>query len=298
MAAMSRTGFVAGVAGVTVAMLAASVEAGAPGPPRTILDKLVHSQVVVTGKVTNVGADTVLAEWTPGDKRKVEYKVATIKIETGIVGAEKMTHVRVGFQLPPKVDPNVQQPWRRGPFIELKEGQQLLLYLAKHPTADFYVASAMNPPADTTSDLGKKEVEAVKRFTAAIADPMKGLKSENAEVRAQSATLLIVKYRAIPDFGGDTKELAIAAAESKLILRALAEAAWTEPKRPFGLDLTACPTPMQAFYQLYLNERDGWTPPNVKPGDDYNAIHKAAFVKWLDNAGKDYVLKKIVPKNK
>ena len=50
--------------------------------------------------------------------------------------------------------------------------------------------------------------------------------------------------------------------------------------------------------KLYLNEKNGWTPPDAKPGDDYNAVYKSAFAKWLDSAGKDYVLKKFVPNKK
>jgi hypothetical protein len=36
----------------------------------------------------------------------------------------------------------------------------------------------------------------------------------------------------------------------------------------------------------------------VKPGEDFQDVMKAAFVKWLEGAGKDYQIQKIVPKKK
>ena len=57
-----------------------------------------------------------------------------------------------------------------------------------------------------------------------------------------------------------------------------------------------------AFGQLGLTEKDGWKQPQfprVQPGQpqpDYPAIVKDAYVKWLGDAGKDYVVKKVVAK--
>ena len=175
----------------------------------------------------------------------------------------------------------------------------MLLYLVKHPTADFYIMPGMSPPVDATSDMGMKELEALKRYTKVIAEPMKGLKSDKSEVRAETAASLVMKYRAYPDFGGEmaVAEVAIPADENKLILDALAEADWVRAQGPNGLN-TYQPTPMQAVLQLYLSEKDGWIPPMMKPGDNYYAIHKAAFVKWRTGPGKDYVIKKVVPTTK
>jgi hypothetical protein len=89
----------------------------------------------------------------------------------------------------------------------------------------------------------------------------------------------------------------IPADESKLILKGLTEADWAK------FDRTA-PNGMQAFYSLGVTEKDGWTPPKavpVKPGEpapNYNILAKAAFVKWLEGPGKDYRIKKLVPKGK
>jgi hypothetical protein len=150
---------------------------------------------------------------------------------------------------------------------------------------------------DVTTDAGKKELESVKKVTELLAEPTKGLKSDKADVRAETAALLVMKYRSYPAFGGEVDQVPIGAEESKLILKALADADW-KAVRP-GPGAT---NPMQAFYQLGLTDKDGWKPPVFppqKPGQppvDFVGVQKEAFVKWLAGPGKDYQIKKVVPK--
>jgi hypothetical protein len=175
----------------------------------------------------------------------------------------------------------------------------MLLFLDKHPSADFYVMPAMSPPVDVSTDAGKKEAEAVKKVTDLLADPMKALKSDKADVRGEAATLLVMKYRAYPPFGGAVDQVPIDAEQSKLILKAIAEADW-KSVRP----VPGATNPMQAFYQLGLTDKDGWKPPvipPVQPGQpqpDFVGIQKEAFAKWLAGPGKEYQVKKLVPKKK
>ena len=234
-----------------------------------------------------------------------------MKIENGLAGAANITHVKIGFIPPPKVDPNtppapggIRPPIRRGPMApELKEGQELLFFLSKHPSGDFYVMPGMSPPVEVKDENGKKELEAVKKVTTILADPMKGLKSDKANVRGETAAIMVMKYRSYPEFGGEVDQVAIDADESKLILKALVEAEWSQNIRPVPGG-AATPNALQAFYQLGLNEKDGWKQPvfpKPKPGQppvDFAAIQKKAFVDWLAGAGKDYVVKKIVAKPK
>ncbi len=269
--------------------------------------RAITAEVVVAGKVTAVGQDEVeaLAPFA-GATNKVKYKVATVKVETGLVGADKLKEVKVGFVLPPKADPKappggIRPP--RGPrqALELKEGQEMLFFLAKHPTADFYIIPGMSPPVDLKDEQGKKELEAVKKVTAVLADPAKALKADKAEARAEAAAIMVTKYRAYPDAGGEVDQVAIAADESKTILKALLEGDWSSQAvrpGPFGGN----PNPLQAFYALGLNQKDGWVQPIIAPSPpgapqpDYGLIMKDAFAKWREGAGKDYVIKKIVPK--
>src|SRR5262245_60258695 len=159
---------------------------GAPAPPRSVVEKFAGSEVVVVGKVTSVEKDVVeaLAPYA-GAKEKQKYKIAVVKIDTGLAGADKLKEIKVGFVVPPKVDPNMRPVRREYQQPDPKEGQEWLLFLAKHPTADFYIMSFVHLPVDLKNELGKKELEVAKRFASAIADPMKGLKSDKAEVRGE-----------------------------------------------------------------------------------------------------------------
>ena len=82
--------------------------------------------------------------------------------------------------------------------------------------------------------------------------------------------------------GGATKTEAVPAEESRLILRALADADWSG--RAF-----APLSPQGVFLRLGLTEKDGWKP----PADLRN--FPAAAQKWLkENAGK-YRVRRYVP---
>lgn len=282
------------LAAVAVVALAAPVRAGAPAPPPSPVHKFAGAVVVVTGKVTAIEKDTVDAS-SPyvGAKDKVVYKVAVVKIDDKLTGAANLTHIKIGF-VPP--DPNA--PPARGsggvirqrePVPELKEGQQVLVYLSKHPTADFYVMPYRNLPADLGTESGKRELEQIKKFAAATAEPMKGLKSDKAETRAETAALLLTKYRSYPVLAEKVEEVSVGADENKLILKAIAEGDWSGRSGFSG---------PPAFYLLNLAEKDGWKPPVPKPGDNFNALLKETYIKWLDGPGKDYQIKKIVPKQK
>ncbi len=279
----------------------------APPPPAQMA---VTAPVVVTGKITAIEKDTVdAASPYAGANDKVAYKVAVVKIDSALVGANNITHVKIGFIPPAKAEPNAPQPGRLRPAVvrpgfqapELKEGQQMVFFLTKHPTAEFYVMPGLYHPVDITTDAGKKSLEEVKKATAVLADPMKGLKSDKADVRTETAMIMVTKYRAYPLTGGEVNEVAIPADESKLILKGLAEGKWTSMPRP-GAVFT--PNALNAFYQLGLTDKDGWKDlefPQPQPGQppvDFGAITKEAFVKWLDGPGKGYQIKKVVPKEK
>ena len=180
---------------------------------------------------------------------------------------------------------------------ELKEGQEFVFFLAKHPDANFYVMPNMSPPLDLKAEETKKDLESLKKVLAVVGDPMKALKAEKADDRALAAAVLASKYRSYPDVGGEVDQTPIAADESKLILKGLAEADWTKFDR-------MAPNGMQAFYSLGLSDKDGWVAPKAapqqpgQPAINYNTLTKEAFAKWLDGPGKDYTIKKIVAKKR
>jgi hypothetical protein len=289
---------------IRVARLVAAAgprECGALPAPRLAIEKFMLSQVVVAGKVASIEKDAVEATGPyVGAKDKQKYMVAVVKIDAGVLGAEKMKEIKIGFVPWPKRGPN-DRPLRTDVLMpELKEGQEWLFYLAKHPTADFYVMPVMNRPTDMRPEEAKKELDAVKRYAAVVADPLKGLKSDKPEVRSEAAAIMLLKYRLCPGLVAETEAVAIDAEESKLILRGLAESDWrTAGPRPYGSFMTLS---LFGFLSLGLTERDGWVEPVVapeKPGAprlDRGVILGDAFGEWLKGAGKNYTAKKLVPK--
>ena len=124
-----------------------------PAPQRAVT-----ADAVVVGKVTAIEKDTVDAVPHPNVKEKVAYKVAVVKIESNLGGATNLTHIKIGFIPRPKVRPGgpvpvppvgrpaIQpvRPIRTGMQApELKVGSEMLFFLVKHPTAEFYVMPGM-----------------------------------------------------------------------------------------------------------------------------------------------------------
>lgn len=255
--------------------------------PLPVKQRAQWAPTVLTGKVTAVAKDRVTAlEPYPGSQRKLAYTVATVEVTEGLIGADKAKVVKVGFVAPDRSQ------------TELKEGQELILFLAKHPTADFYVVPSLAvPPIDATTGAGKKDLGSVKAVAAVLADPAKALKSDDPETRAAAATRVILKYRQGPVFGGEYEEVAIGAEESMLLLTALADGNWSGPV----LDEDDS-HPYHGFKLLQLSAKDGWvrpvvaSAPGAPPVVDFRPFNHDAFRKWLDGPGKDYRIKKVVPR--
>ncbi len=281
-----------------VAVFAVPAEAGGKAMrPFTPVEKAARAEVVFTGKVSAIAADTVMLQSYVGEPNKIAYKVATIKIEKGLFGTDKMTEVKVAFVAPPKPDPKAPvRPGRGFRPIELTEGQEGTFFLTKLPGGE-YTVSPMLAPLDPKAENYKDQVELVTKAAAAFTDPTKALKAAKAEDRFLAATALIAKYRAYPEGGGETETVKIPADETKLILKGLVEGDWSK------YDALAI-NGAQAFYTLGLTEKDGWIQPVVAPQPagapqvDFNAVLRDAFTKWTDGAGKNYQISRIVPKKK
>ncbi len=274
-------------------------------PPSPPARRAIMAETVVVGKVSGFEKELVQAAPYPGVKEKVGYKVATIKIDAGLIGAESMKEIKVGFIAPVKADPNgpvggirVVESCGHQPVFELKEGQELILFLVKHQSGDFYMIPGGTPPVDLKSgDQAKKDLESVKSVAAILADPMKALKSDKAEVRAEAAAVMVLKHRNYPVLGGEVDQVAIGADENTLVLKGLIQGDWSIQNARFD----AHPSPFQAFQSLNLTDKDGWIAPIIvnapgAPPVDYGLVQKDAFMKWLDGEGKNYQIKKMVPK--
>src|SRR6516164_1077359 len=77
-------------------------------------ERVATADAVVIGKVTAIEDKTVSAEPFPGAKEKAEFQVAVVKIETGVLGTKKLTHIKVGTIKPPEGRP-VIRPGGYGP---------------------------------------------------------------------------------------------------------------------------------------------------------------------------------------
>lgn len=281
-------------AAVAALVLATPVEAKRAIRLFTPIDKLVRADAVVVGKVTAIEKDTVDATPLPGAADKVTYKVAVIKVESGLAGAANVTHIKVGFIPPAPVDPAAPARPSRGGFqpVNFTVGMDGLFYLTKHHSGEFYVVNPMLAPAEATTDGYKEQVALVRRGAAVLADPAKALKAEKAGDRSFAAVVLVHKYRAYPE-SGEVAVVKVPADESRLVLKALAEGIWkADPADP------QAPTAYQAFGQLGLTDADGWKYPVVKPGEDFTEKTREAFAAWVAGAGKDYQINKLVVKKK
>jgi hypothetical protein len=136
-------------------------------------------------------------------------------------------------------------------------GQEGCFFLRKHSTEDFYV------PAMQLCFVGKagasfdKELALIKRCTTILEAPTAALKGKDAEKRFLAAAMLVVRYRTRHSPADKTEPLD--AEQSKLILRALADADWTPSK-----DYTKL-TPLMVLHRLGLTKKDGFMPTKREP---------------------------------
>jgi hypothetical protein len=260
------------VAALAAAVVAAPVEAKRAFIIYTPVQKLVRADAVVVGKVSAVEKDAVTATPVPGAPDKLSYKVAVIKVDSGLAGAANTTHVKVGF-IPPAPGAPAVAPGRGGPSpVNLAEGTEGLFFLTRHHSGDFYTIAPLLAPTETKADDYKAQLEEARKAAAALADPIKALKSDKADDRFFAAYVLVNKYRLYPETGGEVETVKVPAAESALVLREIAAGNWKQDRSSGNP-----PNALEVFGQLGLTEKDGWKYPVVKPGEDFTAKTKEAF---------------------
>jgi hypothetical protein len=248
-------------------------------------ERVAAADAVVAGKVTGIEDKTVTAEPSPG-AAKVEYQVAVIKIEDGIVGTKGLTHIKVGTVKPLEGKP-VIRPGGYGP-PKLSVDQEGIYFLQKHPTETFYILGGpMSVVNKANNDNYEKELARVKECAKLLADPRAGLKSKSAGERALTASMLVIRYNSPRP--GETRREPIDADESKLILTALAEGDWTK-----GNDVNDL-SPQWGFSRLNLTDKDGW---NARgPFNAPNAYPDAAK-EWLKGHADSYRVQRFVEEKK
>lgn len=231
--------------------------------------RMLTAEVVMVGKVVSVEKEPVV-------DGQASFTVAKVKIEDGLTGTKNLTHVTVGFLK------------SGGP--QLAEGEQYLFFLTRHPTAGLHLMPWNMVPIAGKDTKFKAAVAEVTKAAAALKDPVAALKADKPADRGLAAVVLLTRYRTPPPNVRQLENEDLPEEESKLLLKALADADWTSGDGPNG------PNGFTAFRGLALTQRDGWTPPGVKPGANAVEEYKRAFAAWLEGKGQEYRVKKLVPK--
>ena len=289
--------------------------------PGQIARSTAQAQVVVVGKVVAVDSDFTQARPYPyggAADQKVGWSTATIKVAEDILGAKGKTHLRVGwvpnqsYGYSPYAPGLGGRAWRGGGIMmdemgygggagpmNLSEGQDVCLLLTMHPDGDFYVPSQNAAPLVKGQGNYDADLKTVLKVVSVVKDPAAALAAKEQADRAFAAVTLVQKYRTYPQIadGRGVKQEPLPDAESKLVLKALAEMEWNK------LDETGAAPLQTAFYQLALTPADGWTQPQQAAGQDYNAVMAEAVRKWFaDHAAKykvqRYVLETAAPKKR
>src|SRR5579871_5706099 len=121
-----------------LALLAAALPAaGMAVRPASRPQSVATADAVIVGKVVAIESKTVSATPVPGAKDKVDYTIASVKIEDALLGAKGLTHIKVGFVAPkelpaPQPGGPVRPMLRRLPQAKLEVDQEACLLLKKH----------------------------------------------------------------------------------------------------------------------------------------------------------------------
>jgi hypothetical protein len=280
-----------GLAGFVFLSLTATVSALviAPAP---IPDRVAMADLVIVGKITAIEEKTVLATRFPGAPEKVEHKIAMIQIDDLLKGPKGLTHARLGFVPPPPVappkpgQPIVSGGARRFPQLNHAVGQEACFFLSKHHEGDFLVARMSFDVVEKKAGTFEKDIAQAKRCAKLLEDPRASLQANDPQDRLATAAMLLTRYRTPRAGTPNPKTEPIDAAESTLILKAIATADWSKPVNIQEV------SPQLVFGRLNLTAKDGWNPPKFK---DYQKEFPAAAQQWLKANQDKHRIQRFVP---
>lgn len=262
-----------------VALPAARGDVALPTPT---LERVALADHIVMGRVVGYEAEDILLPILPGED-PVSHRVAVVAVTERMYGDAKPKSLRVAFPVPGAAG----IPKNRRQFtLRLAVGDFGLFFLRKHHRDSVNVGTNFLdfiPDMQDKQPAAEAEFAHVRRLTALLSDPTKGLQAKDREDRYLTAAMLVLKYRHQPL--GVSKTEPISAAESRLILSALVE----QPDWDKGVRTP--PTPWLVFYRLGITEKDGWVmPKNIKGTED---LRKAAQA-WFQQKGQDYRIQRFL----
>ncbi len=231
-------------------------------PPPPVPERVARAAAVVVGKVTSVENKSVQIDGN-------EYSIAIVQVEDCLYGAKGLTHVRVAY---------IAGENRRFPHLNLKVGQEACFFLNQQPKESFFVTRNYYDVLPKESGQFKQDVELARKCGKLLQDPDASLQAKDVESRALTAALLLTRYRTPTS----VKQEAIDAAQSKLILLALADADWSVE------DYRAPINPQRLFTLLPEKEKFGWKQPA-----DFKELPGAAKA-WLKDNAEKYRIQRFV----
>jgi len=240
------------------------------GPP-PIYSQFAAADCVVVGRVKAIEANTVLDTAHPAGKSA--YQFALVEVTQSLRNPLGLTHLRVGQY----------GVWGLGENI-LPVGAEVCLLLRWHATEPIFVPAAWSSAsfwvkAENNLEAFDKRVSQLKRMATLLKNPNAGLRSEKAEDRLLTASLLLADYQSYRGSSDSTME-PVDEEQSRLILETLRTADWTKPDHDFGA------SPLTLFVHLGLTKKQ-W------PRGSYCAETAQA---WLKEHAATYRIQRYVPK--
>ena len=153
-------------------------------PPQPVL-AAAQADVVVAGTVVEIADDVTMAKSHPDAVDEMAYTVATVRIESALLEAKNLTHVRVAV-------PMGSLDRAGAPF---RQDGKFLFFLQRHPTTMLMLPSYAHPPVDLNRPGASDILRRVTVATAAMTDPVKALTAADPEDRTLAAIALAQRYR-------------------------------------------------------------------------------------------------------
>ena len=231
--------------------------------PATPSQLSLQTAVVFVGRVVDVEKDIVFVSPYRGapKEQKVEYKIATVRIEESLIGGKGLTQFRVGFPADASISALPPLPGR-GPTT-LRPDQEGCFFLNPHHEGEFYVLAYGGPLAK--NDKGHaKELEEIKKVAKILDDPVAALKAKDLEDRFRAASVLIERYRTNRT-GRPSNREPIPEEENKLILALMLELPW-QPKdaKPRPASDPVAPSRSALWYSIQ-QDLTGFKQPTTPP---------------------------------
>jgi hypothetical protein len=263
-----------------VLVVAASPATAMMPAPAPLAERAAGADLIVVGKVTGFGDRLVPAERFKGDT--AEYQIAIVRVDDAVLGMAGK-EVRVAFvPPPPPAAPGAPVLIRKWRGVTLAVDQEACLLLKRQPGKEYYTISNFYGVLNKANPSFAGDVTELKRCAKLLADPKSGLESKEKDLRFLTAAVVLLRYRTAAGDGPPAKTEAVPAAESKLLLRTLADDGdWATAG---GRTLT----PLGVFFRLGLTPADGWTPPK-----DFRDAPKEAR-RWLNENADKYRVQRFV----